>query len=155
MATAHGRMYPFSNYPDVTYATLRAAHFWSGFATAVVGAAFLVLAVFLPDVMSPVVYGDFAYSIPAEMWALCWMSCGSAIMVATTKNGEWKRSALIKAFGHFSIVLLFSMVAGSAVSAEHGAHIVAFSVVFFVPLHSTLAISALREHKAKRSAVFR
>lgn len=140
---------PFRDYPHLTFGALRAVHFASGLVTALTGLLFLVLAVFTPDVMAPTVYGEFAYSIPAEAWALAWANSGIVVMVATTKNGSWRQSPALKIAGHCSIASLFAIVGVSAITAPHGAHITAFSFITFVPAHGVLALAAWRECKAR------
>lgn len=97
-----------------------------------VGAAFMALAVVFPDSMRPDEYGARAYAIPAEIWALGFMSSSGLIIFGLHINGRKPLfTPLLRLVGIVALFCLFSFLAFSALSAKGGTAIVAFSLLFF------------------------
>ena len=142
----------FHNYPGLTFSGMRAVHFWGAMVTAVAGAAFLAVSLFLPDVMSPDVYGHMAYSIPAEIWSLCWMASGTLGMVAVTKNGNWRSSSLMKTLSYMATISLYILIGLSAATAPLGAHVALFGLLIFPVAYTPLLVAAWREYRVRSNA---
>lgn len=99
-----------------------------------VGVAFLVLSYVRPDAMSPNVYGMRAYSIPAEIWSLGFISASGLVIYGLHINERMPLvTPLLRMTGLAFLAGLFGYLAVSAWSAPDGEVIVVFSVVFFIP----------------------
>lgn len=100
----------------------------------VVGVAFLALSFFRPDAMSPNVYGIRAYSIPAEIWALGFISASGLIIYGLHINGRMPLlTPLLRLAGLAFLAIMYALLTVSAWSAPDGEVIVIFSVMFFLP----------------------
>lgn len=99
----------------------------------VIGAAIYILANVSPGVMTPEKFGQVAFDIDAETWALGFMGSAAAIIYGVTINGRWRWSACFRLAGFASLGVMFGTLALSALTAPHGAAIVVFGALYFVP----------------------
>lgn len=111
-----------------------------------VGTAFLCLSVVWPDAMRQEEYGAKAYAIPAEIWALGFISGGGLIIYGLHINGRKPLfTPAIRLLGLMFLIGLFGYLAYSALSAPGGAVIVIFSTLFFIPYLWHFAIAEARQ----------
>lgn len=99
----------------------------------VIGVCFMFAAVFAPDVMTPAVYGDWAYDVDAEAWAGAFIASSALVLYGLHINGRWRFSPVIRAAGYLSLTALFFSIGVSSFFAENGLHLVIFAWVYFVP----------------------
>jgi hypothetical protein len=97
-----------------------------------VGIAFGVLSVIDPESMGPAVYGARAYAIPAEAWALGFVSAAALVIFGVHINGRRPTfTPIIRLIGIAFLMGMFGYLAHSAWGAEDGEPIVIFSILFF------------------------
>lgn len=91
----------------------------------------MVVGMVWPEAMSPLVYGDWAYSIELEMWALAFIVAPLLVIYGVHMNGRTPvMSALLRLVGHLGLLLLFGAIIASAATADHGWVIIIFGSVF-------------------------
>lgn len=98
-----------------------------------IGAAIYLLAMLSPGVMTPEEFGQVAFDIDAETWALGFMGSAAAIIYGVTINGRWRWSAAFRLAGFGCFGVMFGTLALSALSAPHGSAVVVFGALYFVP----------------------
>lgn len=99
-----------------------------------VGIAFLALSFFWPDAMSPDVYGARAYAIPAEVWALGFISSSGLVIYGLHINGRKPLfTPLLRLVGLAFLLGQYAFLTVSAWGAPDGEVIVIFSALFFIP----------------------
>lgn len=98
-----------------------------------IGAAIYLLAMLSPGVMTPEEFGQVAFDIDAETWALGFMGSAAAVIYGVTINGRWRWSAAFRLAGFASLGVMFGTLALSALTAPHGAAVVVFGALYFVP----------------------
>jgi hypothetical protein len=97
-----------------------------------VGIAFGVLSAVDPESMGPTVYGARAYAIPAEAWALGFVSASSLVIYGLHINGRRPMfTPILRLIGIAFLMWMFGFLAISAWGADDGEPIVIFSVLFF------------------------
>lgn len=99
-----------------------------------VGVAFLVLSFAWPDAMSPNVYGARAHAVPAEVWALGFISAAGLVIYGLHINGRMPLfTPLLRLVGLAFLFAQFGYLAYSALFAPDGEVVLIFSVLFFMP----------------------
>lgn len=99
-----------------------------------VGVAFLSLAFAWPDAMSPEVYGVKAYAVPAEVWALGFISASGLVIYGLHINGRMPLlSPTLRLLGLAFLLGQYLYLTWSAFGAPDGEVIVIFSALFFIP----------------------
>ena len=98
-----------------------------------IGVAVYLLARLSPGIMTPEEFGQVAYDIDAETWALGFMGSAAAVIYGVTINGRWRWSATFRLAGFASFGVMFGTLALSALSAQHGSAVVVFGALYFVP----------------------
>lgn len=104
--------------------------------------------------MSPEVYGDLAYSIEAESWALLFITTSSFYTAFIYINGRWKYSPLMRLLASLTLVLAHAVIGVSSYLGiiqygydYVGYPIAEYSVWFFVPLYLYFSWVNLADHK--------
>lgn len=95
-----------------------------------IGLAIYVMAMTTPGLMTPDEFGQVAYDIDAETWALGFMSSAAAVIYGIVINGRWRWSAIFRIVGFASFAVMFGTLGLSAVTAAHGAAILIFAPYF-------------------------
>lgn len=98
------------------------------------GLLFYVAAKVWPDAMPVQVYGQMAYDIAAETWALGFMSASGMVAYGVHINGRWRWSPVLRIVGYMILLMMFAFLVGSAFHAPFGAVVVIFGGLFFVPM---------------------
>jgi len=97
------------------------------------GVAFLIAAKLMPDAMAPNVYGQAAYDIDAETWALGFIAAPLLVIYGIHINGRALFSPALRIIGYLCLLGLFVYLICSAWHSPDGFIIVAFGGFFFVP----------------------
>ena len=98
------------------------------------GAAFLIASRTVPSAMSIKQFGALAYDIPAETWAMGYMSASALSAYGIHINGRWRWSAVFRIAGYVALLSMFCVLIWSAWSAPYGMQTVVFGGLFFVPV---------------------
>jgi hypothetical protein len=107
---------------------------WS-FALRMFGCGFLffVASSVWPEAMPIGVYGEAAYDIDAETWALGFMAAAGLVLYGVHINGRWRWSPLLRIAGHGFLLAMFAYLVASALFAPFGSVVVIFGGLFFIP----------------------
>ena len=97
------------------------------------GLLFYIWASMMPGAMAPEVYGQVAFDIEAETWALGYMSASGLIMYGVIINGRWRWSPILRLLGLFALLLMFIILVLSALTATFGSVVAIFGGLFFIP----------------------
>jgi len=97
------------------------------------GVALLVAARIIPGAMAPDVYGQAAYDIDAETWALGFISAPLLVIYGIHINGRLRFSPALRIAGYLCLLGMFVYLICSAWHSPDGFIIVAFGAFFFVP----------------------
>jgi hypothetical protein len=114
------------------------------------GLMFLIGVMFWIDSMrgstafSPAVWGDFAYSFPAWMWAGILMTCTGAILVGLIEPMH-RRLVLL---GSSVLIVNHVAVAYSAFATNGDPTVGLYASILFLPLNALLLVSVVSEWKA-------
>ncbi len=98
----------------------------------ITGFAFFLASALWPDAMSPEVYGNAAYDISAETWALGFMGNAAAILYGVKINGRWRWSPWLRLVGWAGLAVLFGTLVVSSFTAPFGSVVVIFGAMFAV-----------------------
>jgi hypothetical protein len=97
------------------------------------GAGFLVAARIAPEAMSSNVYGQAAYDIDAETWAMGFVAAHMLVLYGIHINGRAAFSPALRVVGYLFLLAMFGYFIVSAMAAPDGMIVVIFGGLFFVP----------------------
>lgn len=122
----------------------RAEQLFFAFAMFVSGAGLYLLARMSPGSMTPEQFGQLAYDVDAETWALGFMASAAAVIYGVVINGRWRWSGLFRLAGFVSFGVMFGTLIMSALTAVGGSAVVLFAAPYFFArvvwfIHSNVA----------------
>ena len=97
------------------------------------GFLFYVASAVWPEAMPVGVYGETAYDIDAEIWALGFMAASGLVLYGVHINGRWRWSPALRIAGLMVLLAMFAFLVASALFAPFGSVIVIFGGLFFIP----------------------
>jgi len=97
------------------------------------GLLFYIWSSMLPGAMAPEVYGQAAFDIEAETWSIGFMSAAGLILYGVIINGRWRWSPILRLLGFFALLLMFTVLVLSSISAQFGSVVAIFGGLFFIP----------------------
>jgi hypothetical protein len=115
------------------------------------GMLFYIAASIWPDAMPVMVYGEMAYQIEAETWALGFMGSSALLAYGVHINGRWRWSPCVRVAALLFMLALFAYLVASAVMAPAGSVVAIFGGLFFIPMIVGFLKTNLRDLRVRWS----
>ena len=112
---------------------------------------FYIAASIWPDAMPVMVYGEMAYQIEAETWALGFMGSSALLAYGVHINGRWRWSPCVRVAALLFMLALFAYLVASAVMAPAGSVVAIFGGLFFIPMIAGFLKTNLRDLRVRWS----
>jgi hypothetical protein len=115
------------------------------------GMLFFIAASIWPEAMPSEVYGEMAYQIEAETWALGFMGASALLAYGVHINGRWRWSPTVRVTALMFLLGMFAYLVASAVTAPAGSVVAIFGGLFFIPMIAGFLKTNLRDLRVRWS----